>query len=178
MRLTGHHARVAHAAAALLLALLIAVHFVLVIAGRAAVGGVVFGWAVAVVAGYHLGYNLLLLHRRRDNAGQVPRLGNWGYSLARWAGLLVALFFLYHAVGAQTMGVAEHMSLAVLEVPGRWVYGVGLAATVLYVGRAIFSALIDLGMATRRAAARAAYVASGVLAAIGATASWQASHGL
>lgn len=134
-----------------------------------------FRYGALFVLGPHLLYSLWQLARRRDNAGQIPRLGNWLYVLGRWSALPVTLFFAYHWTGL-SQGTVAHLREPVLEVPGSIVYAVGLVATTFYLGWASFSAWIDLGATGRALAAQLAFCQALLTMIAGTAAIWRLTH--
>lgn len=175
MRPAGYVARLVASGCALVGAALLLAHL-----GVASLGArlpSIVNWTLLGCLGLQAIFGLMALPRRRDNAGQVPRIANWTYSLARWAVLPVLLFCVYHPVGASTMGLGDHLRLAVFDAPGLAAYGAGLLAVALYVGRGVFGATLDLGLLSRAAAARGALVLSALIVGLGGAALARGAHG-
>lgn len=127
------------------------------------------GVATIAVLIPHLLYSIAQLTRRRDNAGQVPRLGNWLYVVGRWSAPVVAgllAYLAYAGAGAQ-----------LLDVPGFAVVATGALATTFYLGWACFSAWIDLVGVDRGRARSLALTQSALLLAAGGLVTWRIARG-
>ncbi len=137
----------------------------------------ILGVATTAVLIPHLLYSLAQLGRRRDNAGQVPRLGNWLYSIARWSAPVVTGFLAY-LWQAQAQAQAQAGAGAqLLDVPGYAVVLAGVLALAIYLGWACFGAWIELVGLGRPLAARLALVQSALLVASGAPLVWRLARG-